>query len=950
MTRNAVRSWFVISSFVFLSLVHLLLPTGAAQPVAPDTKVLDAFVARNIGPAKMGGRVTAIAGVEDNPNIVYVGTATGGLWKTTDGGQKWVSIFDQQSSVSIGDVAVCQSNPDIVWVGTGEHNPRNSVSWGDGVYKSIDGGKTWQHMGLRDTHSIGRIAIDPKNPDTVYVAAMGHTWGPNKERGIFKTTDGGKTWEVSKFWDENTGAIDLKMDPTDSNTLYAAAWQVRRDAFGGGEPVVVYGPHAGLYKTADAGKTWEKMTEGLPTVEVGRCGLDIYRKDPNVVYAIVHAKGKGGGLKGGGGGKAGDANAGGTYRSDDKGKTWKNININIPRPMYFGQIRIDPNDDKRVYVLGIQMYVSDDGGETYQTRFTSGLGNPLNSPHADHHALWVNPKNSEEMFLGNDGGVWHSQDKAKTFQQFVSMPLGQYYGISCDMRKPYWVFGGCQDNGGFGTPSATTDPAGIRTGLVLYISGGDGFHTQNDPIDFNIVYTESQYGNIQRIDLSKKGKGKGGLDDIHDGPGLDGQDQKKDDPKKDDPKKGDPKKGDQPKGGKGGGLRPAGTYRWNWSTPILLSPHDPWTYYAGSQFLFMSKERGTNLKAISPDLTYGPGASDFAYGDPAKPDGQDKKDDPAKQDDPKKGGKGGGGGAPSYAHTLFTIGESPKKRGVIWTGSDDGRIMLTKDYGATWTDQSVIPGVPKDRCISRVEPSHHADGTCYVSLTRYRNDDRKPYIFKTTDYGKTWENITNNLPESGSVHVVIESSRNKHLLFCGTEFGLFASLDGGKTWTRMKGGMPTVPVHDLIIHPRERDLVVGTHGRSIFIFDDISPLEQMTPEILAKPIHLFDIRPTTAFSWKKTGPDPKSNEFTGQNPVYGAIVYAHFPSVPAQKVSLAILDAATGKQVATVPWAARAGLNKLVWNLRADGQTEGTVRPGEYLAVLQVGEQKQHKMIRVEAP
>ena len=881
--------------------------------MALDANVLDAFQARNIGPAKMGGRTVALAGVNDQPNIVYAGTASGGVWKTTNSGTSWTPIFDNQSSVSVGDVAVCQTNPDIVWVGTGEHNPRNSVAWGDGVYKSVNGGKTWQHMGLSDTHSIGRIVIDPKQPDIVYVAAMGHTWSPNKERGIYKTTDGGKTWEQCKYWDENTGVIELKMDPTDSSILYAAAWQVRRDAFSAGEPINVFGPHAGLYKTTDGGKNWEKLTNGLPTGQVGRCGIDIYRKDPNVIYAIVNAKGKGGGKGGGGGGGgkggkggggkgigtegAGDPNAGGTYRSDDKGKTWKNLNTNTPRPMYFSQIRVDPTDDKRVYVLGVQMYVSDDGGKTFETRFTSGLGNPLNSPHADHHAMWINPKNSSEIFEGDDGGIWHSKDKAATFQQFVSMPLGQYYGISCDMRKPYWVFGGCQDNGGFGTPSATTDPAGIRTNLVVYISGGDGFHTQNDPINWNIVYTESQNGGLQRVDLTKKGKGKGttgdGDFDIDEDLPLDGdgQDQKKDDQKtnvtkKDDQKKDDTKKDDtkdkkdepQKKGGGGGGgggggkggggIKPGGNNRWNWSTPMLLSPHDPWTFYCGSQFLFMSKEQGSNPKAISPDLTYGPGAKDFAYDALAKQDGKEKKDDPANKDEQAKGGKGGfgGGGGGGGAHSLFTIGESPRKRGVIWTGSDDGRIMLTKDFGATWADVSVIAGFPKDRCISRVEPSNFADGTCYVSITRYRNDDRKPYIFKTTDYGKTWENITSNLPENGSVHVVIESSRNKHLLFCGTEFGLFASMDGAKSWQRMKGGMPTVAVHDLIIHPRDRDLVVGTHGRSIFVFDDISSLEHMTPDILAKPAHLFDIRPATAFKWKKTGAGPQEQRVHGSKP------------------------------------------------------------------------------------
>ena len=559
------------------------------------------------------------------------------------------------------------------------------------------------------------------------------------------------------------------------------------------------------------------------------------------------------------------------------------------------------------------------------------------------------------------------------------MPLGQYYGISCDMRKPYWVFGGLPGQRRFRQLRARPiDPAGIRTNLVVHISGGDGFHTQNDPTDGNIVYTESQNGGLQRVDLTKKGKGKGttgdGDFDIDEDLPLDGdgQDQKKDDQKtnvtkKDDQKKDDTKKDDtkdkkdepQKKGGGGGGgggggkggggIKPGGNNRWNWSTPMLLSPHDPWTFYCGSQFLFMSKEQGSNPKAISPDLTYGPAPrTSRMMRLPSRTAKKRKTIRPTRTSKPKEAKAGSAAGEAVAALTVCSPSVNrPGNAGLIWTGSDDGRIMLTKDFGATWADVSVIAGFPKDRCISRVEPSNFADGTCYVSITRYRNDDRKPYIFKTTDYGKTWENITSNLPENGSVHVVIESSRNKHLLFCGTEFGLFASLDGAKSWQRMKGGMPTVAVHDLVIHPRDRDLVVGTHGRSIFVFDDISSLEQMTPEILAKPAHLFDIRPATAFKWKKTGADPKSNEFTGQNPVYGAIIRYYLNSGPAQGVSISILDASTGKQVASLASNAKGGLNEVVWNLRAD-KAEETVRPGEYLAVLQMGDQKQYKMVRVE--
>ena len=516
MSRNAVRRWFLVfGCLVSLTFFHLLWPAEGAELAPVDAKVLDAFVARNIGPARMGGRITfAIAAVNNEPNIVYVGTASGGVWKTTDSGETWAPVFVDQGCATVGDVAVSQSDPNVVWVGTGESNARNSVTWGDGVYKSTDGGKTWQHMGLKDSHSIARVVIHPTNPDIVYVAVLGHLWGPNTERGIFKTIDGGKTWQVSKFLDENTGFIELKIDPSEPDILYAGAYCVRRDAFSGGNPRVYLGPLAGLYKTTDGGKNWDRMSVGLPDkAQFGRCGIDIYAKDPNIIYAVVQTDKtpSGDGNVGGKENKGTAAEAGGIFRSDDKGKTWKHINSLIPRPFYFGQIRIDPTDEKRIYVCGVQMYISNDAGKSFTANFSMNMGNPLNSPHADHHALWINPKRPEEVFDGNDGGIWRSRDKAKTFQAIHAMALGQYYGISCDMSKPYYVYGGLQDNGGWGGPSATYDSTGIRQNLWFTISGGDGFHTQCDPTDPNTVYSESQYGNVSRVNVANKGgKGMGG--------------------------------------------------------------------------------------------------------------------------------------------------------------------------------------------------------------------------------------------------------------------------------------------------------------------------------------------------------------------------------------------------------------------------------------------------------
>jgi photosystem II stability/assembly factor-like uncharacterized protein len=880
MNRNAAPFLRVVGCFATLALFNFLLPSQAGQAVPPGAKLLDALVARNIGPANMSGRIVAITGLDNDPNTVYAATASGGLLKTTDGGETWKILFDRETSISIGDVAVSQSNPNIVWVGTGEHNARNSVAWGDGVYKSTDGGLTWTHMGLRDSHSIGRVIIHPTNPDIVYVAVLGHIWGPNKERGIFKTIDGGKTWQVSKFIDENTGFIEMKMDPTEPDILYAGAYCCRRDAFSGGNPKTFIGPGAGLYKTSDAGKTWDKMGGGLPTNGYGRCGLDIYHTDPNVVYAIVQTdKTITGDANQGNPADAGTPPAnGGIFRSDDKGKTWKHMNSLVTRPFYFGQIRVDPSDDKHIFVLGVNTVQSFDGGSKFGGGKGGGGGGKGGGPHSDHHALWISPKDSKIAWLGTDGGVNLSKDNGKSFRPIRMAALGQFYGVSADMSKPYYVYGGLQDNGGWGGPSATYDSVGIRQNLWFSISGGDGFHTQNDPTDPNIVYTESQNGGLARANVANKGKG---------GKGGGG-------------------------GGKGGGVSAKGSGgRFNWSTPMLLSPHDPKVFYYGAQFLLKSTERGVNLKRISPNLTYGPDT-----------------------------GKSSG-------HTLFTIGESPLKKDAIWTGSDDGCIFVSTDGGDSWVDVSEIPGMPKDSCISRVEPSHFDEGGCYVSITRYRNDDRRPYIFKTTDYGATWQNIASDLPESGSVHVVIDSSKNKDLLFCGTEFGLFVSFTGGKNWLPMKAGLPTVAVHDLVIHPRERDLIIGTHGRSIYVIDDISPLEQQTPEILSRPAHLFGVRPAVAFTVRK-GEPLKSNEFAGQNPPYGALIRYHLKTPWPQDVTIAVTDM-TGKKLATLKAENTAGLHQVVWNLKPDGENKATVPPGEYWALLSAGSQKQYRRIHVEA-
>jgi photosystem II stability/assembly factor-like uncharacterized protein len=801
----------IIAAVLTACLIGHLSSFAPAQPrpmavkYDPYQAVLAGLQARCVGPANMGGRVVDIAAVESNPDIVYVATAGGGVWKTTDGGETFEAITDSLPTQCIGAVAVCQAKPEVVYVGTGEANPRNSVSWGKGVFKSTDGGKTWVNCGLADTHHIGRVVVHPKNPDIAYVAALGHIWGPNEERGVYRTVNGGKTWDKVKYIDENTGFIDLAMDPSDPKTLYAAGWEVRRDAFSGGSPKTGTGPNGGIFQTIDGGQTWEKLGGGLPEkVGYGRSGLSIYRKDPNVVFAIIQtsetvgAAGNTGqpatpATKDGKPGMPGPVNRGGVFRSDDKGKTWVKINDIVPRPFYYGQIRVDPTDDNNIYVLGVSLVGSTDGGKIFSV---IGRGT-----HPDHHAMWINPQDSKHIILGNDGGVYVSKDRGKTFEAKRGLVMGQFYGVAVDMQVPYRIYGGLQDNGSWGGPSSTKYEDGITTADWRQYLGGDGFQAAVDPTDPSTVYLESQYGALSRVTVSATGSG-----------GMGG-------------------KG----GGRGRSIRPGsaamggmgakgGGNRFNWNAPILLSPHDPKTLYYGSQFLYKTTNRGDKWEKISEDLT--------AY--------------------PKEGRPAVSG------HTILSIAESPVKAGVLWVGTDDGKVWVSKDDGKEWIDLTEkIPGVPAARAIPKIECSHFDAGTAYVCIDRHRNDDFKPYIFLTTDYGESWKPLANNLPDGAVVGVVRQSSKAKDLLFAGTETGLYVSFDGGQIWRHLdKTGLPqAVRVDDLVIHPRDRELVIATHGRSIWIMD-IAPLEQLTETVLTADAYLFDFKPVTLIELEKRPTNP----------------------------------------------------------------------------------------------
>jgi photosystem II stability/assembly factor-like uncharacterized protein len=868
--------------FAILCAFFLCPSLLAAQDASPVPQILHTLRPRCIGPANMSGRITEIAIYEKEPRIQYAASATGGLWKTVNHGTTWTPYFERESTISLGAVAVSQSDYNLVWVGTGEANARNSVSWGDGVYKSIDGGKSFKNMGLKETEHIGRVVINPKNSDIVYVAALGKLWAPNKERGVFKTTDAGKTWQHVLAIDEDTGCIDLAIDHETPDSLYAAMYQVRRGPFSGGNPEVMTGPGSGLYKTTDGGKSWKKMTAGLPNRPLGRCGFSIYRSDARVLYAIVQTdKTDVSATKGQDANQKLDLDAGGVFRSDDRGATWKHVNSLQPRPFYYGQIRVDPNDSDRVYVLGVQFHLSNDGGNKFLE------GNQAKGTHVDYHALWIDPRDSHHLILGCDGGMNYSFDMGKTWEHCKNIPVSQFYAIGVDMRKPYRVYGGLQDNGTWSGPSTTRDASGISTAQWVNHLGYDGYYCVIHPQDDNILYCEGQYGILRRINLRT-----GALFDIK--PRLDGKEEKTNlDPPL---KKGSPE------------------FRFNWSSPIVQSPYVHDDVFYGANVVFHTRNRGDSWQIVSPDLTRG------------KPGPNDRK-----------------------AHTISTLSAQPGVMDLLYAGTDDGKIWRSKDLKKReWIDLSDrVPKMPQERWITRLEPSRWNTGWVYLTIDRHRNNDYKPYVFKSTDYGQNWVSIVNNLPEVGHVHVIREDFFNKDVLYAGTEFGLFISLDGGKSWHKQKH-LPTVPVHDLVVHPRERELVIGTHGRGIWIMD-VRPLHELDAKALAAEVRLLPVQPATAFrrAQKNT---LGIKHFVGENAPYGAGIYFYLRDKPAQPPTLAIADG-LGNKVAEFKAAHSAGLHRIGWDLNRAGTEKEIFNPvpaGAYIATLRVGKKAYTSPFRVE--
>jgi len=831
----------IIGSIVLISLSALLLATDlGAQALSPD--VLKAFSFRNIGPTRQSGRFVDFAVPELEPTTIYAATGSGGLWKSMNNGISWESIFDNQPVISIGDVAVAPSDPNIVWVGTGEATTSRSTYWGDGVYKSTDAGKTWSNTGLKESHHIGRIIVDPKNPDIVFVAALGHLYSENPDRGLYKTIDGGKTWTKSldvKVGDRAIGACDVVMDPKNPKVLYAAAYDKERKPW----TFNLGGPGSGIYKTVDAGATWTKLTNGLPGGMLGRIGLDVALNNPDIVYANIENANKPGmsdaerlaELR------AGKASAGmigeEVYRSDDAGKTWRKVSpekqtIGGGPGYYYMQIRVDPNDVNHVYVLSVGMLHSTDAGKTWSSPFRFG---------GDNHGMWIDPKNSNHILLGYDHGLGVTWDGGKNWYHPDELPLAQLYQVGYDMQYPYNVYGGLQDNGSVRGPSSKRGGSAIVFEDWQTVGGGDGFYNVLDLVTNRYLYNESQFGSLSRTDLYT---GESKSITLRD-PAL----------------------------------------RHNWSSPVLVSPHDPAVIYHAANKLLKSPTRGDTWVEASPDLT---------------------TNDPAKMPT----GKGGDGNI-EYC-TITALDESPIVRGLVWVGTDDGNVWVTKniDDMKAWTRlNDNIKGNP-GYWISHIVASKHQPGTAYVTYTGLRHDDFRPFIYKTTDFGQTWAPIVGNLPNQ-SVNVVIEDPKNPNLLFAGVDFGLYVTIDGGKIWTEMKG-MPTQPVHDLEIHPRENELIVATHGRGFFIAD-ITPLQELDQQVLGQDIYLFDVKP--AVKWvTRTNPVSATTNFRAPSTPNG-IVISYYQKAPVPgEVMVQVLQGA--RVVAETKGPNTAGLNQVLWNLR----------------------------------
>ena len=826
------------------------------EPVTPIARPWpDSTSWRHIGPAAFGGRVDDIEAVPGDPRIIFVASASGGVFRSTNHGTTWTAVSDPYfATTSVGDIAIAPSDPRIVWAGMGEPNNRQSSTWGDGVYKSEDGGTTWRHMGLRDTHTISRIVIDPRDPDVVFVAAVGHLFGPNEERGLYRTRDGGATWQKVLEVDENTGATDVVMTP-DGRTLVAAMYQRRRRAFA----FAGSGAGSGLWRSTDGGDTWQRVSAGVPQGELGRIGLDVCRSDPSTMFAVIEARA----AAGSGGSRVGaGSDGGGVFRSTDGGASWTRQSGLNPRPSYYSQIRVDPRNPDRVWLLGVSLYVSTDAGRTFSADSVSGYA------HADHHAMWIDPAQPEQIMLGNDGGVYFSYDTGRTWAYADNLPIAQFYDIAVDGRDPYWIYGGTQDNGSWAFPSATYSRGGMTKAEVKNTVFGDGFQAAVDPVDGRYVYAFSQNGRLFLADMETR-------EERFIQPASQTQ--------------GSP-------------------YRFNWNAAGHVSPNDPAAFYVGAQKLLRTTDRGGRWEELGPDLT-----RNLGRGTPVGPGFPER---PLSAND----------GVSAYGN-ITTISESPKAPGTIWVGTDDGNVQVTTDGGGHWTDVTPRfvfpdPGRPATY-VSKLLASRHDPRTAYVTFDGHWDDDMRPYVFRTRDGGATWDPIAGDLPDWKPVKTIEEDPREPSTLYLGTEFGLYRTCDGGLRWTAESEHVPPVMVTRIIAHERTGDLIVATHGRGVLILDDAAPLGACDAATWPDDVRLFPMRSATHVPRYREFPAPGAEAFVAPNPAPGAyITYGVRTGPPAgpdsggtTAVSISVV-ASDGAVVAELEGPDAKGVHRVVWDLR----------------------------------
>jgi photosystem II stability/assembly factor-like uncharacterized protein len=837
------------------------LPTSADED-RPEEKPFKGMRYRMIGPFR-GGRSLTAAGVPGDPTTYYFGATGGGVWKSTDGAMTWSSVFDKEGTSAIGSIAVANSNPGVIFVGTGEACIRGNISHGDGVYRSLDGGKTWKNMGLHDSRAIGRVIIHPTNPDIVFVAALGHPFGPNQERGIFRTTDGGKNWERVLSKDENTGGIDVAFDPRNPNILFAALWQARRTSWG----MSSGGPGSGLYRSNDGGSTWKHLeAHGLPKGPYGKIGIAVAANSDRV-YALIEARDPDGGL----------------YRSDDAGGSWRLINPSHSlwqRPWYYMHVIADPKDENVLYIMNVEAYKSTDGGHLF---------NKIKVPHGDNHGLWIDPMNPRRMIASNDGGVTVTLDGGRTWTLEDNQPTAQFYHVIADTATPYRVYGPQQDSGTVAIASRS-DAGSISHSDWYDVGGGEAGYIAPYPPDPNIVYAADYQGNITRFDKHigqvKAITVQPELSDAYGAANLE--------------------------------------HRFQWTAPVVISPHDPNTLYHAGERIFKTTDGGVHWEAISPDLTRNDKSKQKVSG------GDITLDDSGTE----------------YYDTIFSLAESRITKGLLWVGTDDGLIQLTRDEGKNWTN--ITPkDMPEWSRISQIDASPHDAGTAYVAVDRHQFDELKPYIYKTSDYGKTWTKITNGIPDTTFVRVVREDPKKRGLLYAGTERGVYVSFDDGANWRSLQLNLPTTPVHDLVI--KDNDLVLATHGRAFWILDDISPLRQFSDDMTKKDVVLYT--PGTAYRIQAgASAERQPSKRTGQNPSVGATIYYFLKDAPKPdaETKIEILDVAgnvirkySSSEVEPLDEPldpddkrpekeikSEAGLNRFVWDLRYD---EAHRVPGYYL-------------------